>query len=948
MTTKDTQKRRPSLLPKRPSGIPLCQTCIYIPYRELLNPSSASSRKVYSVDLSTILRENSKCAFCKLLLDASCLVENDLFKSDHIMKPLANDEKFANRKTFANWVQERHRMVSRIVHGEDPRENYWPFGYTHDVNEEDAVKDAAEKLFRKAELSDVAEVSLQSEIDGSTSFDLEEPTALQAASLATGLAGVAGPNRLFAGAQTVTSQLAILEGKKPKKLPCWYILQLYGPSEDKASAISVRVYAHSRAARSPLEEISHFSLRMSKEIDLTRPGQQLWYGRALETRTDFNFFRACLIKCHDSHRGLCDARSENPRTVASSEGTFRLIDTSTMSLVEYTCSSPGDHNVNDYVALSYVWGDPPLPASWEEFATAHDYDPPSAPDFYYQSRHDSKKKSFQHPMTRKEVCDLRLTNRTLPTLTKEGGLKERYVEIPLTVRDAIDVVKRLGLRYLWCDRLCIVQEPGEDRDHNLAWMGQVYSEALLTIVAADSKNAAAGIQGVNTNRNVNSQLPPVGPTKIVPGIELFLPVSMKREYHPWAGRAWTFQEQFLSRRLLVFSNGNAIWHCRAAVLREDVNAKDLDIASTELELLSMAKITSTPKSTQSCPGLLSIHPDGSSRIFRTPSFGDYIKMIDNFSRRRVTKSSDIMNSFRGISAVFAKAMGCELLYGIPLAYTDLALLWRPRKLLRRRESTEDAPAPPSWSPLGWECHDKEHERAGVYFEPLFDVLANEVGVYTRLKRESEERAGEERMRPRRHSMYHVTPVGTTYDLTDIGMLASSRNEEGPPGSPGPRTDLTPLLSQVGEYQLILRTRVARVSLVAPMTIKSTYWTEGIETYRRQDWEMSPSSELESEKDVQRTSAYLIADPSNSKTGVGFVTMTLKVKLQCPQFVEAMILSQAQYMGNEIRIEDLGYYLYNIMIIQRVSGGAAERIGLGKIWKTAWNRASPRDEVIILQ
>ena len=936
-----------------PDAIPLCERCAEIQFQDLSSPGTSHSNKVYSLKLSKILKKQNYCAFCTLLLDASCQDENDLFKSEHIREPLAKDERFADRKTFATWLQARPGMIREILEGTVRREDYWPFGYTHDVDEKQGVKAAAEELFTQAELSDVEVVPFRSESNEGTLSKLDPSAALQATSFAMGIADVGSANRAVAGAHTFTSQLAILNAKKPKKMPCWYMLQLYTPSDHKASAISVRIYAHSRALRSPLREISHFSLRLHREVDPTRSSQQIWYGRPLHPQADVPFFRTCLSKCYGSHAGICGARNEGPALAPPdpSRAKFRLIDTFAMRIVEFFGVCPGSPNtdperpnINDYVALSYVWGDHSLPPHWEEVATPPDHHPPSDPDFYYWNRH-TQKTAFKNPTTKKEVSDLRLTERNLSALTKEYGLETRNAKIPLTVSDAIKVVKDLGLRYLWCDRLCIIQEPGSDREHNVTWMGHIYSEALLTIVAADSQSAHAGIQGVNTDRDLRNESIHV---RIAKGITLFLPAEIERDYRPWAERAWTFQEQFLSRRLLVFSKGNAIWHCRVGIWREDVNAKDIDAASTELELLSINKITSALKRTATCPGLQSIHPDGSHRLFRTEEFTDYIQMMGNFSRRRITKSADILEAFRGVATVFEKLMGCQLLYGIPLAYTDLALLWQPRKPMKRLIGTENAPAPPSWSPLGWSCRGKDFEESGVCYQIPYDILADEAGIYTRQKRPKEDTMGEERMRPRRNLLYRVTRDGNKCELADVGMLALSGDHEVPPSTPGPYIQPTPAWSSVKDDQLIISTKVAKLTLTTPVTIQSTYTTVGIETYERQIWIGHRPSDALDDKGITMKDGYSIGDPSNAKAEVGIVTMTSNHRIQCPESVEAIILSQAQYLGNERRILDLGYYLYNIMVIQRTRNGVAERIGLGKIWKTAWNRASSRDEVIILQ
>lgn len=58
-------------------------------------------------------------------------------------------------------------------------------------------------------------------------------------------------------------------------------------------------------------------------------------------------------------------------------------------------------------------------------------------------------------------------------------------ELSKTFRDAIEVVRRLGLsRYLWIDSLCIIQDWYHDFTVECAKMDRVYSQAYCTIVVS--------------------------------------------------------------------------------------------------------------------------------------------------------------------------------------------------------------------------------------------------------------------------------------------------------------------------------------------------------------------------------------------------------------------------------------------------------------------------------
>ncbi|EUC41130.1 hypothetical protein COCMIDRAFT_61418, partial [Bipolaris oryzae ATCC 44560] len=56
-------------------------------------------------------------------------------------------------------------------------------------------------------------------------------------------------------------------------------------------------------------------------------------------------------------------------------------------------------------------------------------------------------------------------------------------DLPQTFRDAIEVVRALGFRYLWIDCLCIIQQDGEDWQREVTRMPEVYGNAAMTIAS---------------------------------------------------------------------------------------------------------------------------------------------------------------------------------------------------------------------------------------------------------------------------------------------------------------------------------------------------------------------------------------------------------------------------------------------------------------------------------
>jgi hypothetical protein len=53
-----------------------------------------------------------------------------------------------------------------------------------------------------------------------------------------------------------------------------------------------------------------------------------------------------------------------------------------------------------------------------------------------------------------------------------------------TLRDAVRLVDKLGLRYLWVDSLCIIQDDPNDKELEIAQMPLVYNQSTVTIITS--------------------------------------------------------------------------------------------------------------------------------------------------------------------------------------------------------------------------------------------------------------------------------------------------------------------------------------------------------------------------------------------------------------------------------------------------------------------------------
>ncbi|KAH8660916.1 heterokaryon incompatibility protein-domain-containing protein [Tricladium varicosporioides] len=415
---------------------------------------------------------------------------------------------------------------------------------------------------------------------------------------------------------------------------------------------------HTRLPDAYLVYIAPESYSMTtSDADRVWDKNSLFLGRKVKKRIDNQaLITSWLDLCKTSHQGPCrqsDRVNCNKFYNMISRSYFGVIDVRDMQLMQLPYSdighsyddSTGRHTVDSvthepYVALSYVWG----------------------------TEDNAYKTEIQNVMLHR----------------MHGGLEKVLQRLPKAIHDAIDLVRRLGFRYLWVDRLCIVQDSSRSWKLNAYNMDLIYGNAILTICAADGE-ASAGLRAIRSESHNIQQLR----RTVAPGLDLMItrPPEMYIRESKWNERAWTFQERLLSRRCLIFANGRVYFQCRSTVMSEDIYA-DRKGAGWSLDLV-----------------------DAPLQMFRqlnNRAFQVYMKCVELYTQRKLTQQKDILAAFSGMSNLMEERMCSPFVHGLPSSHFDLALLWEPIKTVERRVITDSGdeknlsiPDFPSWSWAGW-------------------------------------------------------------------------------------------------------------------------------------------------------------------------------------------------------------------------------------------------------
>lgn len=324
-------------------------------------------------------------------------------------------------------------------------------------------------------------------------------------------------------------------------------------------------------------------------------------------------------------------------------------------------------------------------------------------------------------------------------MTTISNLDDHFSNIPLqnlpnSVADAVSCTHQLGLKYLWVDALCIIQDSFEDKQKEVSNMANIYKNSYITISAAKSSGAGEGfreprplLEGLmGTCFKVDMAVP-----KDVKGLLLWLdghrdnPEYKNLDYRdkvewlfretPWyadedmwvegssvvwlAGRpedqegldlveatelklepinkrGWTLQESWLSRRMLIYGSGQMLWRCREC-FKSDGGRPPMQPREDRLEDVKLPM------------DFNSIH------MFRHL----WRRLVFDYSSRRLGDHSDKFNALDGIVQELKRQTGDEYLAGIWAGDIIAGLSWYQDASKKGFESmlVNQERTVPSWS-----------------------------------------------------------------------------------------------------------------------------------------------------------------------------------------------------------------------------------------------------------
>lgn len=226
----------------------------------------------------------------------------------------------------------------------------------------------------------------------------------------------------------------------------------------------------------------------------------------------------------------------------------------------------------------------------------------------------------------------------IPFSLKQDDLLEKQAclalgHMPRNFQDAVTITRKLGLRYLWIDALCIIQDSKEDWAHEAAQMAAVYAGSTVTISALESPSSNDGVLV----------------QKRCPGTVFFndelVVQKMPREMLDLlrecqlSSRCWCLQERLLAPSILHIGASQIYWECRQGYAQENgpwIQRNDI-LAGTS-DLLSVRPVFMSPEK------------------YERWGFWAWYRLVEDYSSRNITVQTDLFPALAGAAQVVRESI----------------------------------------------------------------------------------------------------------------------------------------------------------------------------------------------------------------------------------------------------------------------------------------------------
>lgn len=258
----------------------------------------------------------------------------------------------------------------------------------------------------------------------------------------------------------------------------------------------------------------------------------------------------------------------------------------------------------------------------------------------------------------------------------EGTIRDFLEDLPVSqlaanFQDTVKLVRELGVRYLWIDSLCILQDSALDWQVESANMAAVYQNAAVTIYASTSPGSKHGIfpqkESSASRPKPNKVRVPVfthGDDKHFVEVQILEEVEDEDLWKldvmsPLAIRGWCLQELILSPRRLFCGKKQLYWQCLHDYQAADGLPRSPGVRTTTSEYRETMRQIHSPR-----------------KPSREEVLSEYYTLVSKYSYRKLSYGSDKLLALTGLTSQLHAAVGGEYIAGLWTCDITSGLIWR--------------------------------------------------------------------------------------------------------------------------------------------------------------------------------------------------------------------------------------------------------------------------------
>jgi hypothetical protein len=286
--------------------------------------------------------------------------------------------------------------------------------------------------------------------------------------------------------------------------------------------------------------------------------------------------------------------------------------------------------------------------------------------------------------------------------------------LPATFQDAIHFTRRLGMRYLWIDSLCILQDDKDDWRREGSQMASIYSNSYLTLASVHNNGSESpmfvSLDPKFTLRRLHIPLSIASNEETTCDTKDELQVCIRHslthmarpsllqivgdQTFPLLRRGWVFQERFLSPRTVFFGPEELSWECVQQSACQCTESTTMDIPARPAEWAGdFAQKKSSPKLFHKPSTLRQVAQERGMQAVA----GRWAALVEDYKRLDLTFDGDIFPALSGLAKAYSSVLGTRYYAGLWEEFLPEGLAWHSTGTTEQWMNPPESWRAPSWS-----------------------------------------------------------------------------------------------------------------------------------------------------------------------------------------------------------------------------------------------------------